>query len=230
MKLRVNYRMIWKFNALLIFFAGIGVCLGLVYFAWALLHDYFGLYRRDEVVKGETAISEDWRLGSFERLGSSDYMMAPVSSTQEYSGVFMEKEATAIRNYLFVNVRDKSSRWLVPNNDRVILMMKRYGTEGESGVPEDRPAKWLVFHVVTVDTDGDKRLTELDRKTIAVANADGSQYVEVLGNVDILLGETWTAGDKLLVVYSADGKNHISEIGLESRSVSDAKDLPKLGP
>ena len=93
----------------------------------------------------------------------------------------------------------------------------------------EKPVKWLVFHVVASDTDGDKRLTAGDRKLIAIANPDGSQYAEVLRDIDTVLGKTWKAPDELLVVYSAGGKNLVSEINLPDRKVSVTKELPKLG-
>jgi hypothetical protein len=52
----------------------------------------------------------------------------------------------------------------------------------------------------------------------------------VLRDVDTVLGKTWKAPDELLVVYSAGGKNLVSEISLPDRKVSVTKELPKLGP
>ena len=158
-------------------------------------------------------------------------MVAPVYSAQSYSVSLYGKEANAVRNYLFVDLQDKSSRWLIPTNDHLILNMERLAADGTSvrWGGEDKPAKWLVFDVVTSDTNGDKRLTDADRKTIAIAGADGSRYAEVLGGIDAVLGKTWMQGDRLLIVYSAGGENMISEISLADRKVTVTKDLPKIG-
>jgi hypothetical protein len=231
MNLRLTYRTIWKINALIILVAGTGICLMLGYAAFSFVQSRFQLHQKEDTVNVEGNVGAQWRLGPFEKASAAGYMVAPVYSAQSYSVSLYGKEATAVRNYLFVNLQDMSSRWLVPNNDRLIVAMERLAIDGKvvGWNDEEKPVKWLVFHVVASDTDGDKRLTDRDRKTIAVANADGSQYAEVLRNVDTILGETWTTGDNLLVVYSADGKNLVAEISLAGRTVSVTKDLPKLG-
>jgi hypothetical protein len=109
--------------------------------------------------------------------------------------------------------------------------MERLAADGTSArwADSEKPAKWLVFDVVTSDTNGDNRLTEADRKTIGIAGADGSHYAEVLSGIDAELGRTWMQGDRLLIVYSAGGKNVISEISLPDRKVLVTRDLPKIG-
>ena len=184
------------------------------------------------MVNVEGSVDARWRLGTFETIPGAGYMVAPVESAQSYSVAFKEKEASAVRNYLFVDLQDKSSRWLIPNNDHLILSMEWMAADGSlvRWGSNEKPVKWLVFHVVASDTDGDRRLTESDRKLIAIANPDGSQYAQVLRDIDTILGKTWKAPDELLVVYSAGGRNLVSEISLPDRKVSMTKELPKLGP
>ncbi len=201
--------------------------LGFVAF-WAI-RDTLQTRQKEDTVDVESNIGASWRLGAFEKI--SGYMVAPVYSAKSYSVSLYGKQASAVRNYLFVNLQDKSSRWLIPTNDHLILSMERLTADGTPfrWRDEEKPAKWLVFDVVTSDTNGDKRLTEADRKTIAIAEADGSRYTEVLSGIDSVLGRTWMQGDRLLVVYAAGGKNMISEISRPDRKVSVTKDLPKIG-
>ncbi len=170
-----------------------------------------------------------WR---FEKIAGTGYLVAPVYSAQSYSIGLKDKEASAVRNYLFVNVSDKSSRWLIASNDRLILSMERISNDGVIGTLgyAAPPAKWLVFQVVASDTNGGRRLTEADRRLIGVADGDGSHYAEVLRDADAVLGKTWQPGDNLLIVYSAHGKHFVAEIKLADRKVSATKELPKLGP
>ena len=47
--------------------------------------------------------------------------------------------------------------------------------------------------------------------------------------IEAVLGKTWMQGDRLLIVYSADGKNMISEISFPDRRVTVTKELPRIG-
>ena len=64
------------------------------------------------------------RLRSFERIHGFNYLVAAASADESYSGGLSEKEFSALRNYLFLNIQDMSSRWLLPNNDKLIVSMK----------------------------------------------------------------------------------------------------------
>lgn len=231
MKLYPSFRTIWKINALIILAGGAGICLVLGYGAFGYLRSLAQTHQKEDVVNVEGNTGAKWQLGAFERIPGVGYMVAPVNSAQSYSVALYNKEATATRNYLFVNLQDKSTRWLIPNNDHLILTMERLAADGTflGWGSDQKTVKWLIFEVVDSDTNGDKRLTNADRKSVAVAEADGSRFAEVLTNVDEVLGKTWTAGDNLLVVYSAGGKNLVAEISLSGRSASVTKELPALG-
>jgi len=73
-------------------------------------------------VDPDTRIASEWQLGTFQRVRGTDYLIAPVYSAQVYQVSYYEKGALAVRNYLFVNVADKSSRWLVPHNHYLFLI------------------------------------------------------------------------------------------------------------
>ena len=231
MKLRPTFRTVWKINALIILVGGAGVCVILGFLAFEAVRSRFQPREKADTVSVEGSVDARWHLGPFETISGADYMVAPVLSAQSYAVAFKEREASATRNYLFVNLQDKSSRWLLPNNDRLILDMIWLAGDGSAvrWGSNEKPVKWLMFHVVTTDIDGDKRLTAGDRMLIAIANADGSQYAEVLRDVDTILGKAWKAPDEMLVVYSAGGKNLVSAINLPDRKVSVTKELPKLG-
>jgi hypothetical protein len=229
MRFRTTFRTIWKIDSLIILVGGAGICIMLGVLAFQVIRDRLRTHQKEDTVNVESSVGTSWRLGAFEKI--SGYMVAPVYSAQSYSVSLYGKQASAVRNYLFVNLEDKSSRWLIPTNDHLIVSMERLAADGTSArwADSEKPAKWLVFDVVTSDTNGDNRLTEADRKTIGIAGADGSHYAEVLSGIDAELGRTWMQGDRLLIVYSAGGKNVISEISLPDRKVLVTRDLPKIG-
>ena len=242
MKSRLTFRTIWRIDALIILIGGVGAFLMFGYTVFELAGSQFRSSQNQDVVNVQRHAEVRWRLGNFETIPGAGYMVAPVSAVQSDSTGLPDKvlssgsrsdEASAIRNYLFVSLKDKSSRRLIPNNDRLILSMEWLAADG-STVPrmggDKTPVKWLIFRVVPADTDGDGRLTESDRKAIAVANPDGSQYAEVLRDADAFLGQTWLAGDKLIVAYSAGARHLVAEIGLPDRKITATEELPKINP
>jgi len=233
MRVPLTFRTIWKIDALIILIGGVGVCLMTGYAGFEFLQSRFRPYQKEGVVTVEGHAEERWGLGNFLTIPGAGCMVAPLNSVQSYSRSLNEKDLSAVRNYLFLNVQDKSTRWLTPKHDRLILSMEWMAADGSSENKwgtDKKPVKWLIFQVVPSDTDGDGRLTENDRKAIAVANPDGSQYAEVVRDADELLGTTWMAGDKLLLIYTAGGKSLVSEIDLPGRKVSVTKELPKIDP
>ncbi|WP_321472887.1 hypothetical protein [uncultured Paludibaculum sp.] len=231
MRKYLTFRMVWRVNAVLILVAGAGACIGLGFAAWTFLLGSQAAYRLNDVVPVEQKGEERWWLGGFEPVAGSGYVVAPVSSMQSYQVGTFGKEASAVRNYLFVHLADKSSRWLIPHHKGLIVGMERYGAEGliPGSDSEKRPVKWLVFQIVPADTNGDKSVTGEDRLVLGVANADGSHYVEVVKDIDGFLGSTWVAGDRLVLFYTSGGKNVVSEIDLAGRVVVSTKELPKIG-
>lgn len=230
MKRIVSIRTIWKINALLILVAGTGFCLMLGVLGFQFTQSQLQVLHRDDMVNVEKNVGTEWRLGSFQRVAGTAYLVAAAHSEQAYPASFSGKEATAIRNYLFVNGEDMSSRWLVPNNDQLFLNMECILADGmmTSWGDSGKPVKWLVFQVVTSDTDGDRRLSASDRMAVAVAESNGAQYTEVLSNVDRILGESWLSGDRLLVVHSSGGKHRAAEVNLLERKVVAVKELPAI--
>ncbi|QOY91145.1 hypothetical protein [Paludibaculum fermentans] len=231
MRKYLTFRMVWRVNALLIFIAGTGACTTLCFSAWTLLFGSQAAYRANGAVQVEGSGEERWWFGRFETVAGSGYVVAPVSSMQPYKVGSIGKQDSAVRNYLFVQLADKSSRWLMPHNKGLIVSMERYGADGliPGFESEKRPIKWLVFQVVPADTNGDKSVTSEDRLVFGVANADGSHYVEVVKDIDGVLGSTWVAGDRLVLFYARGGKNMVSEIDFAGRSVVSTKELPKIG-
>ncbi|HEY7544492.1 MAG TPA: hypothetical protein VID27_06405, partial [Blastocatellia bacterium] len=108
-----------------------------------------------------------WKLGRFERLKGSDYLMAPLYSDEkngEYS--FSGGSLPVVRNYMFVNSADKSSRWLIASGDCLILEQKKLPLVDERDRVDQPAAKWIYYELVNRDTDQDKFLTYKDRRTI----------------------------------------------------------------
>jgi hypothetical protein len=190
------------------------------------------------------------QLGGFQELAGTDYLMAPVATPrgrEDYSVKPEGSRADFARNYLFVNLTDKSSYLLLPTNDYLILEAKVLPAGGQAkenkenkAAPQTEPAKadnrpaktdtkWLYYRVVKSDTDNDKQLTGSDRWTVALSDISGREYKELIADVETILYETNRA-DNLILIYRAEGRNQIAEINLSTRQVTLTKDLQEIQP
>jgi len=166
-------------------------------------------------------------LGSFEALNGTPYLMAPVTSQQNYRQSYYEKEASSISNFLFFNSSDKSARRVVPNNKFLFLRSEKLE---QSKSPKDGVKKVLGiwYEVVTADSDGDKRLTTDDHKTVALSDVSGENYTEIIRKIDQILGTYQRNDSTLLVFYKSGAKHFVTEINIPARQAVVTQQLPSL--
>ena len=192
------------------------------------------------------------QLGAFQELPGTEYLTAAVSSLgsrEEYAkdASASREENRYIRNYLFVNVTDKSSHLLFSANDLLILSAENLTetaqakqasapakniappAEGKANEKAENPVKWICYRVIKGDTDNDKRLSANDLLTIALSDASGLNYTELISDVRAILHET-RRGDSLIFIYTANGKNQIAEINLPTKQVASTKELQEIAP
>ncbi|MCK4489165.1 MAG: hypothetical protein KAU23_02840 [Anaerolineales bacterium] len=229
MKKNKIFRIIWKIDSVLILISGLMVVVILGYAGYKLYQDVFRSRKVSSFVnvESDTEISAEWRLGGFDRLEGTDYLMAPVYSTQTFQASYYEKGTSAVRNYLFVNAVDKSSRWLIPHNNYLFLNRHQewHNPAGRSSV-----VKWLRYEVVKSDTNQDGRLTSEDQRTIGISDPTGESYVELISDVDRILGYEMRDENNLLIFYRTGTKNFIAEINLPERRITVTEELPEIQP
>jgi hypothetical protein len=218
-----------KFFRIFTLAIGLVVLVVLGYMAYRIYQNVFGERTVSNVVNTEinANVKTKISLSSFESLNGTPYLIAAVSSEQDYRQSYYEKEATSIRNFLFVNGSDKSARRLVTKNDFLFLAYEKLGqqTQQQSVVNKVRG---ILYQVVTSDTNGDNRLNSSDRKTIALSDVSGANYTEVIPQVDIVLGTHQKEEAALLVFWVSGGKNFVTEINIPARKVTLTKQLPSL--
>jgi hypothetical protein len=163
-------------------------------------------------------------LGNFQELEGTPYLMAPINSQQNYPQDSYEKKALTIRNYLFVNVDDKSTQQLVPGNDFLFVDAQKVVLERR----DDEIVRGIWYQVVKADSNNDKTLDNNDKKTIAVSDVSGSDYTEVIDEVDRFLGSHQKNSTTLLVFYELDGREYIGEINMLERVLVEKVVLPAI--
>ncbi|MEO1429019.1 MAG: hypothetical protein AAFV71_08160 [Cyanobacteria bacterium J06633_8] len=163
-------------------------------------------------------------LGNFRELEGTSYLIAPINYQQDYRQNSYAKGASTTRNYLFVNANDKSAQRLVPENDYLFLNAQEVFLERRAG----KIARGMWYEVVKADSNDDKRLDEKDKKTIAVSDVSGSDYTEVIDEVDRLLGSHQKSSKTLLVFYELDGREYVGEINIPKRVLVEQQVLPAI--
>ncbi len=132
-------------------------------------------------------------LGNFTNLQDTPYLMAPIylkgkDRSYDYDG----KTIAGSRNFLFINVNDKSSRRLVENNDFLFIRNEQVSNnpknalkqndlnsvQGNPGLVNNVQALW--YEVITNDSNGNKVLDYEDKKNIAFSEPSGGNYREII--------------------------------------------------
>jgi hypothetical protein len=191
------------------------------------------------------------QLGSFQELAGSDYLMAAVSSASSRESYLKESYSSRegggyTRNFLFVHITDQSSHFLFPTNDLLILSAENLTGKTEAKPPAPNPAqqnsgqtavkaenkagdavKWICYRVIKADSDNDKHLNANDLMTIALSDVSGLNYTELLSDVRAVLHQT-RRDDALIFIYTANGKNHIAEINLQTKQLVSSKPLQEI--
>ncbi len=178
-------------------------------------------------------------LGNFARLSGTPFLMAPIHSGGDggYSslGSFSSGKRSTVHNYVFLDVTDQSIRKLIPTNDYDILGTIELpdGADGGSAVVtrngDRNDVRWLYFEIVKQDTDRDGDLDEKDLRTIAVSDAGGRGYTELIGAVENTFGHALRDPDTLVVIYQSGGTKRVSVIDLFRRTVTSTAAVPDLG-
>ncbi|MGB3654793.1 MAG: hypothetical protein WBA41_26805 [Rivularia sp. (in: cyanobacteria)] len=163
-------------------------------------------------------------LGNFQELEGTPYLMAPVSSQENNGESYYDKKASRIRNYLFVNTNDKSARRLVPGNDFLFLNAQEVVLQRR----EDKIVRGMWYEVVKADSNNDRRLDDRDKKAIAISDISGSDYTEIIDEVDRVLGSYQKNSTTLLVFYEFDGREYVGEISIPRRVLVEKQVLPSI--
>jgi hypothetical protein len=174
-------------------------------------------------------------LGEFLAVNGTDYLSAPVyivssgkgrSDSSSYDSYEYKDGRALTNNYVFVNQKDLSSRKLLPDNKAVILDKQQYeetGNKPDLNTKQDPMAKpnnikSVLYKVVKADTNNDKVLNGQDKKTIAVSDADGSNYKELVPGIEKILKIHNPSKNKQVVLYQTGSDFFAASIDIPGRS------------
>ncbi len=185
----------------------------------------------------------------FKQLNGTPYLYAPIyvadkeqksilkqiksaASSSDYSG---RDGYLDIRNYMFVHRDNLSAGKLLPTNNSRLLELEQIGEPApvDKSNPDPNRAKWiktvktLWYTQVLADTNGDKELSSIDRKQIAISDVSGANYTEIIKNIDAILLVYPKGLDRRLVFYTSDNKHFVADVDIPNRKAT-IKQLPTL--
>jgi hypothetical protein len=187
----------------------------------------------------------------FEQLNGTPYLYAPIYvAEQERKSILKQIKSassgsnedrwnygeTDIRNYMFVHRDNLSGSKLLANNSSRILALEQIGETippnksnpdptGQSNKIKTVKALWYVRAVA--DTNGDKQLSDLDRKQIGISDVSGANYTEIIKDIDKILLNSRIGIDRRLVIYTSGSKRFVANINIPTRTAT-TKELPAI--
>jgi hypothetical protein len=153
--------------------------------------------------------------------------MAPINSEAK-SESFKGGSYDNAHNYVFLNTTDESTRQLLPTNDYMITNTIRFPEERQAQ-KEPMAVQWFLYFLVKDDTDGDKKLTYKDHRTVAISDSGGWGYAEVIQNVEQIYGQVLRDANTLLVIYRSGSKKYIARVDLPNRKVVTTNEMTSPG-
>ncbi len=220
------FKFVWRFNGIAIMVA---IVLAILMMSGSVLE---GLWRKKEPTIANVAKDpdgqENWRLG-YARKIKDRFVLIPLESEREYvkvglsSGLHSYGESGSGRNLLFIDGESNQSKWLFPANNQMIVSYKFLPNDEY----KNKEVNFIIYEVVTEDTNGDKKLTKDDMASIAVSSFDGSCYKVIVPKVNRLIDVSPISNDRILVIYQKNKIGYSATYSIVGFSPIDQKELPK---
>lgn len=192
-------------------------------------------------------------ISQFVPLNGTNYLYAPIYvAEQERKSMFKQVKSPKsdksdrdedrwndgtidIRNYVFVHRDNLSADKLFADNSSRILQIEeivkplrsRRSDSDEMKSNRLKTVKALWYVRAVADTNGDKQLGELDRKQIGISDVSGTNYTEIINDIDTILLNSPIGLDRRLVIYTSGSKRFAANIDLLERTAT-TKELPTL--
>ena len=185
------FKWVWRFNAVVIAFAALAVIAVSVFIARELWQDYTRDKYAPEVVNIDTesnTLQDAFSYGYpvFDNDNNSIILPLLVSQTygvsRAYASVSKNTGSNTI-NYLIINRDDDSSHWFFADHKQLITQVEiiKRPIDAED---DDKKVVARLYEIVTKDSNGDKRLSESDKKTLLITPPDRSNPTQIISGYD----------------------------------------------
>ena len=231
------FKIVWRFNSLIIMLASIAV-LALV--CYTFFDGYQRKINKTDIITNvadDPVGDEKWQLGYAERIKGTPHFLTPLISESEnvkLSGLSLSASHSYVgssysspsRNILFTNGENNEQKWLFPTNDQLLIDVELL-TESEYSCESNTLA--ILYKIVKNDTNGDNKLSKDDLSSIFMSFNDGSRYEEIISEADRLNGVFVINAYSVLILYQRKGVGYSVTVQLHDFSISNTTELPKVG-
>lgn len=219
-------RVVWRINGSLLLLACIGAILMMLVVGYKLASELFGRHQVHDIVNVDenTKKEEFLRIGYFQYLKGTEFILIPLSSEQTYSASYYSKSShSRARNYMIFDSKNKSSYWIWKSNESLILdETKIYDQISEEKTQKTRG---MVFEFVEKNSNADSVLDENDQKSVHYHDLASKETISILNQVDRIVGIQQSASDEVLFFYSRSGKSYFKSLNTSSFVISNEKEI-----
>jgi hypothetical protein len=201
-------RILWRINGVLLLLAAAS---GVVLLIFGLVSAMFfdSSNERKDADAAIVNIDKSTRQKEYLFLGdSSEIKGLSIVRLPLYSGTAYRSYSSygssgggLVRNYLFINYSNVSSRWLFDGFKRLILN----AYDCHASLNNNKTNIVGSFYVVAAsDTDGDGRVTENDRAAVFFSTPDGNEVAEVIPPTNRILSIEQVTDTEALIIYQKE--------------------------
>ena len=173
-------------------------------------------------------------LSSFTPVSGTDYLMAgivPIEATRDTSrnpfewisnSGYSSYSSYATYNYVFFNTQTEEYHRLLPDNNSVILQTAGFPQPVYDPNDPTKPAppiEFWIFNIIKADTNNDTYFDYRDKPTIGIADVSGSNYIELIQNVDAIQSQYYKDPSNFFIIYNVNQTNFIAKVNPITRQI-----------
>ena len=222
------FKFIWRFNAIALMVASILSICFLIFAGFHIVKDTIKERNTRNIVNvdQDDSIDEKWELGRLFEIEGTPFVQIPLVSDQKYAQSYFSKSSDSVRNYLYIDTENNYKNWLFKTNDYLVADID-YLSEKENSA-EGRIVRAILYTVIEKDTNEDKRLTDKDKKIIAISMPNGQNYIKLLFGVDTIIGHKVLDREKIYIIYQKQNIGYSAYISLKNFTIDNETELPKI--
>jgi hypothetical protein len=219
-------KVVWRINGVLILLVGVVAGFVLFFASYEIFRDKSRGRNVSNIinVNEETQKKEYLFLGSFSKIEGRDFFICPLRADQKYERSYYSKNSSSVRNYLYFNQYDSSSRWLLELNSW--LINDKQPIYRNFSDDKEKITDGFFYEIVKEDTNGDGILNHDDHKSIYHSNFDGTNLIVVIEETTDIIGIEQIDEHKSVVFHRSDKNNQATVVENSTGRIVKTSDLP----
>jgi len=190
-----------------------------------------GLFRKNSNSANSPTQPESLSIHRFQPIQGTSIFIATVEQKRDWSSNFGASRwfsfeyGYTVRNLVFLDGNTLLSHYLFDTNSNYIVDTSQFPSP--TSYPDTQPieVKWLVYKIAQQDTNSDGAVNSGDSFSIALSDAKGHNYIELIKSVNAVYGMDLLESNLLLLVYNTNGVYLASKIDLEQQIIVETKKM-----